>query len=80
MKSDLKLEKVFLVGDFKRLTTRKKPIQKIVAAGYTDLSEQVSEKTGKYTYAYTVKDESGNTNGGSARSTTSSPTRLRCGP
>ena len=28
------------------------------------LSEQVSEKTGKYTYAYTVKDESGNTNGG----------------
>lgn len=35
-----------------------------MAAGYTDLSEQVSEKTGKYTYAYTVKDESGNTNGG----------------
>ena len=79
MKSDLKLEKVFLVGDFNAYYAEK-PIQKIVAAGYTDLSEQVSEKTGKYTYAYTVKDESGNTNGGSARSTTSSPTRPRCGP
>lgn len=63
VKSDLKLEKVFLVGDFNAYYAEK-PIQKIVAAGYTDLSEQVSEKTGKYTYAYTVKDESGNTNGG----------------
>ena len=63
VKSDLKLVKVFLVGDFNAYYAEK-PIQKIVAAGYTDLSEQVSEKTGKYTYAYTVKDESGNTNGG----------------
>ena len=63
VKKDLKLEKVFLVGDFNAYYAEK-PIQKIVAAGYTDLSEQVSEKTGKYTYAYTVKDEQGNSNGG----------------
>lgn len=63
VKADLKLEKVFLVGDFNAYYAEK-PIQKIVAAGYTDLSEQVSEKTGKYTYAYTVTDGNGNTNGG----------------
>ena len=35
VKSDLKLEKVFLVGDFNAYYAEK-PIQKIVAAGYTD--------------------------------------------
>ncbi|KAB7789039.1 ExeM/NucH family extracellular endonuclease [Bifidobacterium leontopitheci] len=63
VKSELGLAKVFLVGDFNAYYAEK-PIQKIVAAGYTDLSEQVSEKTGKYTYAYTVSDDKGNTNGG----------------
>ncbi|WP_243387044.1 ExeM/NucH family extracellular endonuclease [Bifidobacterium primatium] len=63
VKSELGLEKVFLVGDFNAYYAEK-PIQKIVDAGYTDLSEQVSEKTGKYTYAYTVTDDKGNTNGG----------------
>ena len=63
VKSDLKLDKVFLVGDFNAYYAER-PIQKIVADGYTDLSEQVSEKTGKYTYAYTVKDDQGNSNGG----------------
>nr|WP_241677070.1 ExeM/NucH family extracellular endonuclease [Bifidobacterium jacchi] len=63
VKKDLNLEKVFLVGDFNAYYAEK-PIQKIVAAGYTDLSEQVSERTGKYTYAYTVTDEQGNSNGG----------------
>ncbi|MBW3088337.1 ExeM/NucH family extracellular endonuclease [Bifidobacterium sp. 82T24] len=63
VRSELGLEKVFLVGDFNAYYAEK-PIQKIVGAGYTDLSEQVSEKTGKYTYAYTVTDDKGNTNGG----------------
>ena len=63
VKGQLGLRKVFLVGDFNAYYAEK-PIQKIVAAGYTDLSEQVSERTGKYTYAYTVKDEQGNSNGG----------------
>ncbi|RSX50043.1 ExeM/NucH family extracellular endonuclease [Bifidobacterium callimiconis] len=63
VKQDLGLEKVFLVGDFNAYYAEK-PIQKIVDAKYTDLSEQVSEKTGKYTYAYTVTDGKGNTNGG----------------
>ncbi|OZG57675.1 multifunctional nuclease/2',3'-cyclic-nucleotide 2'-phosphodiesterase/5'-nucleotidase/3'-nucleotidase [Bifidobacterium tissieri] len=63
VKQDLGLEKVFLVGDFNAYYAEK-PIQKIVDAKYTDLSEQVSEKTGKYTYSYTVTDDKGNTNGG----------------
>ncbi|KAA8822457.1 ExeM/NucH family extracellular endonuclease [Bifidobacterium vespertilionis] len=63
VKTDLKLQKVFLVGDFNAYYAER-PIQKIVAAGYTDLSEQVSEKTGKYTYSYTVEDDKGNSNGG----------------
>ena len=63
VKAELKLDKTFLVGDFNAYYAER-PIQKIVADGYTDLSEQVSEKTGKYTYAYTVKDDQGNSNGG----------------
>ncbi|WP_241520171.1 ExeM/NucH family extracellular endonuclease [Bifidobacterium catulorum] len=64
VKNDLKLQKVFLVGDFNAYYAER-PIQKIVTEGkYTDLSEQVSEKTGKYTYAYTVTDDKGNSNGG----------------
>lgn len=63
VKAELKIEKVFLVGDFNAYYAEK-PIQKIVASGYEDLSNDVSERTGKYTYAYTVKDGAGNSNGG----------------
>lgn len=63
VQGELGIDKVFLVGDFNAYYAEQ-PIQKIVDAGYTDISQQVSEATGKYTYAYTVTDGEGNSNGG----------------
>ena len=45
------IEKVFLVGDFNAYEAET-PIQKILNAGYTNISNEVSEETGKYSYAY----------------------------
>lgn len=46
------VQKVFLVGDFNAYEAEN-PIQEILNAGYTNISNDlVSEKTGKYSYAY----------------------------
>ncbi len=50
--SERGVEKVFLVGDFNSYEAED-PIQEILNAGYTNISNDlVSEKNGKYSYAY----------------------------